>query len=71
MRTLVFNLVPESIKMKGAYKGMEFRPQASFLPQIPVRGDGFVLPQKVSQRYLDEQNKLKTEGVTKTANIAI
>ncbi|KAF9293695.1 hypothetical protein BGZ88_005024 [Linnemannia elongata] len=40
MRMMVFNWLPESVKMKGAYRGVEFRPQASFLPQIPVRGSG-------------------------------
>ncbi|KAF9338646.1 hypothetical protein BGZ91_008315 [Linnemannia elongata] len=40
MRMIVFNWLPESVKMKGAYRGVEFRPQASFLPQIPVRGSG-------------------------------
>ncbi|KAG0070031.1 hypothetical protein BGZ90_012783 [Linnemannia elongata] len=58
MRMIVFNWLPESVKMKGAYRGVEFRPQASFLPQIPVRGSGPVLPQNPSQRYLDEQAKM-------------
>ncbi|KAH7044691.1 hypothetical protein BKA57DRAFT_87270 [Linnemannia elongata] len=58
MRMMVFNWLPESVKMKGAYRGVEFRPQASFLPQIPVRGSGPVLPQNPSQRYLDEQAKM-------------
>jgi hypothetical protein len=59
MRMIVFNCLPESVKMKGGYKGVEFRPQASFIPQIPVRGSGPVLPQKPSLRYQAEQARLK------------
>ncbi|KAG0376747.1 hypothetical protein BGX24_007293 [Mortierella sp. AD032] len=54
MRMVVFNWLPESTKMKGAYKGVEFRPQASFLPQIPARGTAPVLLQKISKRYQRE-----------------
>ncbi|KAF8944547.1 hypothetical protein BGZ47_004103 [Haplosporangium gracile] len=61
LRIVIFNWLPESVKMKGHIKGVEFRPQASFLPQIPVRGTGPVLPQKPSQRYQAEQAKLKAE----------
>jgi hypothetical protein len=39
-------------------KGLEFQPQAMFLPQVPVHGIGYVFPQMVSQRYLSEQTKL-------------
>ncbi|KAF9134470.1 hypothetical protein BGW39_006930 [Mortierella sp. 14UC] len=62
LRMVVFNWLPESIKMKGAFKGMEFRPQASFLPQIRARGSAPVLPQKPSQRYQDEQKKIAAQG---------
>lgn len=58
---VVFNLLPESFKLKGAYRGMEFRPQASFMPQVPVRGSAPVLPQKPSLRYQSEQAKLAGE----------
>ncbi|KAF9142597.1 hypothetical protein BG015_000747 [Linnemannia schmuckeri] len=58
LRAVVFNWLPESVKLKGSVKGLDFRPQASFLPQVPTRGVAPVLPQKVSQRYLDEQAKL-------------
>jgi len=43
---------------------MEFRPQASFMPQVPVRGSGFVFPQKASQRYQDKQAKSNALGGT-------
>ncbi|KAF9123043.1 hypothetical protein BGX30_001639 [Mortierella sp. GBA39] len=58
MRMIVFNMLPESVMLKGGFKGVEFRPQASFIPQIPVRGSGPVLPQRPSQRYIDEQAKM-------------
>ncbi|KAK5820968.1 hypothetical protein F5H01DRAFT_339703 [Linnemannia elongata] len=64
LRVVVFNLLPESFKLKGAYKGMEFRPQASFIPQVPLRGSAPVLPQKPSLRYQAEQAKLTGEEHT-------
>ncbi|KAF9119294.1 hypothetical protein BGW39_000398 [Mortierella sp. 14UC] len=57
IRHVVLNYLPDSIKMKGGYKGMEYRPQAVFLPQVPVRGIGFVLPQRASERYQREQRQ--------------
>ncbi|KAF9087644.1 hypothetical protein BGX23_007964 [Mortierella sp. AD031] len=65
LRSVVFNVIPESVKLKGGYKGMEFRPQATFIPQVPNRGTGLVLPQRMSKRYQEEQAKSK--GVTTTA----
>ncbi|KAF9906106.1 hypothetical protein EC991_000974 [Linnemannia zychae] len=59
MRTVVFNWLPESVILKGNMKGVDYRPQATFLPQIPVRGIGPVVPQRVSKRY---QAKLKAAG---------
>ncbi|KAF9123044.1 hypothetical protein BGX30_001640 [Mortierella sp. GBA39] len=64
LRVVVFNMLPESFMLKGAYKGMEFRPQASFIPQVPVRGTAPVLSQKPSLRYQAEQAKLKGEEHT-------
>lgn len=51
----VFNILPESFKLKGAYTGMEFRPQVS------IRGTAPVFAQKPSLRYQAEQAKLKDE----------
>ncbi|KAF8944549.1 hypothetical protein BGZ47_004105 [Haplosporangium gracile] len=61
LRTVVFNWLPESVKLKGSIKGLDSRSQASFLPQVPTRGVAPVLPQKVSQQYLDEQAKLNAQ----------
>lgn len=58
MRYVAFNFIPQTILDKGAYKGMDFRPQAAFLPQVPNRGTTPVLPQRVSKRYQEEQAKL-------------
>ncbi|KAF9536819.1 hypothetical protein EC957_009601 [Mortierella hygrophila] len=58
MRYVAFNFIPQKMLDKGAYKGMDFRPQAIFLPQVPNRGTTPVLPQRVSKRYQEEQAKL-------------
>ncbi|KAK3847061.1 MAG: hypothetical protein J3R72DRAFT_379683 [Linnemannia gamsii] len=71
LRVVIFNWFPESVKMKGYIKGVEFRPQATFLPQIPARGIASVLPQKVSQRYQDEQTKLHSSAATNAVAAAI
>jgi hypothetical protein len=62
VRTIVFNWLPESVKLKGGMKGMDYRAQATFLPQVLARGTQGVLPQMFSLRYLDEQAKLRPEG---------
>ncbi|OAQ28367.1 FAD/NAD(P)-binding domain-containing protein [Linnemannia elongata AG-77] len=66
LRTVVFNWLPESFRLRGNMKGLEFRPQATFLPQIPVRGIGYVIPQMVSQRYKEEQAYLHTASPSLT-----
>ncbi|KAF8970254.1 hypothetical protein BGZ46_010545 [Entomortierella lignicola] len=55
----VFNYLPTSAQNHGLVKTMAFRPQISFLPLVPNRGKGAVIPQKPSQKYLDEQAKAK------------
>jgi hypothetical protein len=58
MRYIAFTFIPQAILDKGAYKGMDFRPQAVFLPQVPNKGTTPVLPQRISKRYQEEQAKL-------------
>lgn len=58
LRYVAFNFIPQTILDKGAYKGMDFRPQAVFLPQVPNKGTTPVLPQRVSRRYQEEQAKV-------------
>ncbi|KAG0284674.1 hypothetical protein BGZ96_010974 [Linnemannia gamsii] len=55
LRYAVFNFTPRSVQSKGAYKGMEYRPQAVFMPQAPNRGTTPILAQRVSKRYQAEQ----------------
>ncbi|KAG0204889.1 hypothetical protein BGX33_008243 [Mortierella sp. NVP41] len=69
MRKLIFNWLPKSLLPKGALRGLEFRPQVAFLPQVPIRGTSPVLPQKVSERYQREQAALKAEGVVDSASV--
>ncbi|KAG0038875.1 hypothetical protein BGZ83_002972, partial [Gryganskiella cystojenkinii] len=67
IRYLVLNWVPESIQRKELYKGYAYRPQLNFVPLVPKRGQGEVLPQKPSkryERYLEE--KRQKEKVAKT-----
>lgn len=66
LRTVVFNWLPESFRLRGNMKGLESRPQATFLPQIPVHGIGYVIPQMVSQRYKEEQAHLHTASPSLT-----
>ncbi|KAG0284672.1 hypothetical protein BGZ96_010972 [Linnemannia gamsii] len=71
LRMVVFNILPESFKLKGAYKGMEFRPQASFIPQVSIRGTAPVLPQKPSLRYQAEQAKFKGEQALALKSVVV
>ncbi|KAG0280765.1 hypothetical protein BGZ95_008791 [Linnemannia exigua] len=71
LRIVVFNWLPESVKLKGSIKGVECRPQVSFLPRTPNRGTGLVLPQKSSQRYLEEQKKLHSSAVTNSLAVVV
>ncbi|GJJ74506.1 hypothetical protein EMPS_06864 [Entomortierella parvispora] len=57
IRYLALHWVPQSVKHKAFLKGAAYRPQATFLPQVPKRGTGEVLPQKTSKRYEREQKQ--------------
>jgi len=58
VRTILFNL-PESIQAASQAKRCMYRPQAMFLPFVPLRGTGAVLPQPPSKRYQREQEALQ------------
>ncbi|KAG0051389.1 hypothetical protein BGZ83_003812 [Gryganskiella cystojenkinii] len=58
LRYLVFNYMPESIKIQGYIKTAKSRPQASFLPQVPKRGISEVDPQIPSEKYKKAQEQL-------------
>ncbi|KAG0093805.1 hypothetical protein BGZ92_001550 [Podila epicladia] len=55
LRKIIFTFLPRSMMAKGLVKEGAYRPQVTFLPRIPNRGRGHVLPQKPSRRYTEEQ----------------
>ncbi|KAF9347902.1 hypothetical protein BGX26_000660, partial [Mortierella sp. AD094] len=55
LRKVVLCYLPKSIQRRSMTKDLAYRPQASFLPQVPKRGTIDVLPQKPSKRYQKEQ----------------
>ncbi|KAG0054204.1 hypothetical protein BGZ83_011725 [Gryganskiella cystojenkinii] len=59
IRFLALNFVPQSVKTKALLKGFSYRPEISYLPRVPKRGKGEVLPQRLSKRYELEQEKQK------------
>ncbi|KAG0046664.1 hypothetical protein BGZ83_008193 [Gryganskiella cystojenkinii] len=65
MRAIFLNYLPKSVIKNNLGKTSAYRPLANFLPQIPFRGTGPVLPQQPSVRYLEEQegqNKNKSSS---------
>ncbi|KAK3807123.1 MAG: hypothetical protein JOS17DRAFT_822737 [Linnemannia elongata] len=69
-RHLIFNYMPMSVQAKASSKGMAYRPQASFLPLVADRGTCQVIPQKISKRYmLEQQQRNKTSAAANTAVI--
>ncbi|KAF9961807.1 hypothetical protein BGZ72_001723 [Mortierella alpina] len=61
MRNIAFNYLPSWVASRHFIKAAAYRPQASFLPQVPPRGTGEVLPQMPSKRYAAEQAKAKED----------
>ncbi|KAF9111377.1 hypothetical protein BGX27_005016 [Mortierella sp. AM989] len=59
VRHVALNFLPNSYVQKNMGKNLAYRPQATFLPQVPKRGTSPVLPQKPSKRYQEEQEKAK------------
>ncbi|KAF9427025.1 hypothetical protein BGZ76_002500 [Entomortierella beljakovae] len=55
LRQFIFGVLPNSILHKDTIKAAAYRPQLTFLPFTPYHGKCFVLPQKPSKRYLEEQ----------------
>ncbi|KAG0284080.1 hypothetical protein BGZ97_008310, partial [Linnemannia gamsii] len=54
VRHLVLNLLPRSIQNKQFSKDAAYRPQCTFLPRVPDKGNVPSLPQKPSRRYQAE-----------------
>ncbi|KAG0042459.1 hypothetical protein BGZ83_000443 [Gryganskiella cystojenkinii] len=55
IRYAVFNLIPKSIMQDLVKKDLAYRPQATFLPLAPKRGNGPLDPQFPNKRYEAEQ----------------
>ncbi|KAF9434036.1 hypothetical protein BGZ76_008664 [Entomortierella beljakovae] len=55
VRNVVLNYLPRSAVHRNLAKNHAYRPQASYIPQIPKKGRSPVLPQKPSKRYQKEQ----------------
>ncbi|KAF9981361.1 hypothetical protein BGZ65_004038, partial [Modicella reniformis] len=64
IRHIILNYMPMSVQNKSAMKDLAYRPQISFLPQVPKKGTSPVHPQKPSRRYQEEQ--AKKAGVAST-----
>ncbi len=65
MRHAVFNYLPQSAKTAHLVKELSYRPQATFLPQVPNHGTSKVLPQKPSRRYTELQQQGAAIGASK------
>ncbi|KAF9365955.1 hypothetical protein BGX34_007314 [Mortierella sp. NVP85] len=57
-RHLILNYIPKWLADWGYVKSMEYRPQIAWLPLIPNRGTGYVLPQE--GRRIEDREKLKS-----------
>jgi len=57
MRKIMLGYMPNWVLRKNTEKGLRYRPQLSFLPQVPERGTVAALPQRVSRRYEEERRQ--------------
>ncbi|KAF9189622.1 hypothetical protein BGZ50_000650, partial [Haplosporangium sp. Z 11] len=65
IRHIVFNYLPDSVQKKNIARDLSYRPQASFLPQVPNHGTSPASPQKPSQKYaeyLKKQQEQQQDG---------
>ncbi|KAG0050743.1 hypothetical protein BGZ83_004490 [Gryganskiella cystojenkinii] len=58
-RKILFNYLPHVVQQKSFETLSMYRPQATFIPMVPFRGTGSVLPQLQSKRYQKEQAEKK------------
>ena len=61
IRTIFLHYLPQSIVKNNLKKVSAYRPQVTFLPMVPFRGKGPVLPQVPSARYQREQEEKKKQ----------
>ncbi|KAF9912275.1 hypothetical protein EC991_000167 [Linnemannia zychae] len=71
MRKAVLAWLPKSFEKSNLTKAGSYRPQASFLPQAPVRGTVPVLPQKSSKRYQEELKRYQQKSNNAPAAVAV
>ena len=57
VRNIMFNYLPDWVQQYSHEKRFLYRPQATFLPMVPFKGKGRVLPQLPSKRYTQEQEE--------------
>lgn len=61
LRNVLFYYVPDWLQQWVYGKMTEYRPQITWLPLVENRGTGYVIPQKPSRRYTEEQTQKRTE----------
>ncbi|GJJ71386.1 hypothetical protein EMPS_03736 [Entomortierella parvispora] len=69
IRTIFLHYLPQTIVKNNLKKVSAYRPQVTFLPMVPFRGTGNVLPQLPSVRYqreLDEKKKQEQQDAAVT-----
>ncbi|KAF9181901.1 hypothetical protein BGZ50_005234 [Haplosporangium sp. Z 11] len=55
LRHVLFHYIPDWLQQWVYGKMAEYRPQITWLPLVENRGTGYVIPQKPSRRYTEEQ----------------
>ncbi|KAF9307195.1 hypothetical protein BGZ74_009901 [Mortierella antarctica] len=61
LRFVIFNVLPGFTQRQIYAKSLSYRPQLSYLPQVPKKGDGLLVEQKPSKRYASELAKQKDD----------
>lgn len=61
LRFVIFNVLPGFTQRQIYAKSLSYRPQLSYLPQVPKKGDGPLVEQKPSKRYVSELAKQKDD----------
>ncbi|KAG0221222.1 hypothetical protein BGX31_010072 [Mortierella sp. GBA43] len=61
-RHMLLNYIPKRLQERDFVKSMEYRPQVAWLPLVPNRGKGHVLPQEGKRELLqDRKRRLELE----------
>ncbi|KAF9088856.1 hypothetical protein BGX29_011689 [Mortierella sp. GBA35] len=65
-RHVIFNWVPSTMQRAQILKDSAFRPQANFLPQVPMRGTVETIKQKPSKRLQQEHEESTKKAAAAT-----